>query len=126
MGDSQIKSTRGLELLAKVREICTSFPEVEEKIDLFGHTSFRIKDKPFVMMGEKAESSSISIKTSKETQEILLQQGNKFSKTPYIGHHGWVSLRNTDSIDWAEAEGLMKEGFLRTAPKKLVKQIIGE
>lgn len=124
MGNSQIKTARGLELLEKARKICTKYPEVEEKIDSFGHTSFRVKDKPFVMMGESEESSSLSIKTSPATQEILLQQGDRFSKTPYIGHHGWVSVRHSDLIDWEEIEGLMHEGYLRTAPKRLVKEIL--
>ncbi|SDO02616.1 hypothetical protein SAMN04487897_107120 [Paenibacillus sp. yr247] len=48
----QFVTVKGLELLSKVRTFCSELPEVEEKVDGFGHTTFRVKDKPFVMMGE--------------------------------------------------------------------------
>jgi predicted DNA-binding protein (MmcQ/YjbR family) len=122
MGDVRITSEKGQIILAQVREICMRLPEVHEAVDSFGHTSFRVKDKPFVMMGEKAEDTSISIKTLKTTQEVLLQREG-FVKTPYIGQHGWVSLTSIDQADWQEIEELIKEGYLRTAPKSLAKLV---
>jgi predicted DNA-binding protein (MmcQ/YjbR family) len=115
-----IKSARGLEILEKVRKICMDFPEVSEKVDSFGHTSFRVMDKPFVMMGENDADSSLAIKTLKTTQEFLLHKEGYF-KTPYIGHHGWVSLWTTDELDWSGVADLIKEGYMRTAPKRLTK-----
>lgn len=112
-----ITSKKGKDLLARTRETCMKLPEVEEKIDKFGHTSFRVKDKPFVMLGESDGEPSISIKTLKTTQEMLLQQEG-YTKTPYIGQHGWTSF-NTDSLDWNEIEDYILEGYLRTAPKNL-------
>lgn len=120
-----MKSEKGLALLAKVREICSQWPEVTEAVDGFGHTSFRVKDKPFVIMGEHEnpeQEASLSIKTLPTTQDVLLQQGG-FYKTPYIGRHGWVSVSNTDELNWEELKELMLEGYLRTAPKKLANQV---
>ncbi|WLD94325.1 MmcQ/YjbR family DNA-binding protein [Alkalihalobacillus sp. AL-G] len=116
-----IKSEKGKKLLKKTRDICMKFPEVEEQVDKFGHTSFRVKDKPFVMLGENLEEPSISIKMLKTTQEMLLQQDG-YTKTPYIGQHGWTSF-DTNSLNWNEIEDYILEGYLRTAPKSLIKQV---
>jgi predicted DNA-binding protein (MmcQ/YjbR family) len=120
---SRIKSSSGVEFLERVREICMQYPEVTESVDKFGHTSFRVKDKPFVMMGENEsneEATSLSIKTLPTTQEILLQQEGYY-KTPYIGQHGWTSFR-TRTLNWSEIEAMILEGYVRTAPKRLSKQ----
>ncbi|CAH0344721.1 MmcQ/YjbR family DNA-binding protein [Bacillus sp. CECT 9360] len=97
------------------------FPEVFEEVDSFGHTSFRVKDKPFVMMGEE-ERLSIAVKTLPETQEFLLQKEG-FSKTPYIGQHGWTSFDFTVVPEWDDLESFITEGYLRTAPKRLAKLV---
>ncbi|RFU60138.1 MmcQ/YjbR family DNA-binding protein [Bacillus sp. V59.32b] len=117
--DKRVKTEEAIEILDKVRKICVEFPEVSEQVDSFGHTSFRVKDKPFVMMGE-GERVSIAIKTLPETQEFLLQKEG-FSKTPYVGQHGWTSFDFTVVPDWDELESLITEGYLRTAPKRLVR-----
>lgn len=120
--EKMITSEHGLRLVDKVRTICSRYPEVTEKIDGFGHTSFRVNDKPFVMMGEKEDIPSLSIKTAPATQEFLLQQEeSNYMKTPYIGHHGWVSLRNITDMNWKEVEDLIEEGYSRTAPKRLLR-----
>ncbi|MBD0382103.1 MmcQ/YjbR family DNA-binding protein [Paenibacillus sedimenti] len=121
----EFKSAKGLELLDKVRSFCMKLPQVEEKVDGFGHTTFRVKDKPFVMMGENDGQPSMALKTNLTTQEFLLQQeGTAYSKTAYIGHHGWVSIQDTAWVAWSEIEDLMVEGYARTAPKKLVAELM--
>lgn len=112
------------ELAEQVRKICSRFPVVEEKIDAFGHLSFRVKDKPFIMMGEDADYTGLSIKTSKTTQEVLLESKPEvYSKTAYIGQHGWVSTKDAQGIDWSELEQLIEEAYLRTAPKSVLKEL---
>ncbi|MBP1933344.1 MmcQ/YjbR family DNA-binding protein [Ammoniphilus resinae] len=121
--DKTIQSKHGIEILEKVRGICETLPEVEEIVDGFGHTTFKVKGKSFVIMGESGGSIGLSFKSDKEMQFILLQQ-DKFFKTPYIGHHGWVSVKTDEPIDWNELGALIKEGYLRAAPKRLVKQFL--
>ncbi|WP_036745334.1 MmcQ/YjbR family DNA-binding protein [Paenibacillus sp. UNC451MF] len=113
-----ISSRKGLELVEKIRKQCSTFPEVTENIDSFGHTSFRVKDKPFVMLGEK-DQVFLSIKTDKDTQQFLLQQEDtNYLKTRYIGHHGWVTVRSHERADWKELEELIIEAYFRNAPRK--------
>jgi hypothetical protein len=50
-----------------------------------------------------------------------LLQKEHFHKTPYIGHHGWVSVQNLAGENWDELTDLIHEAYLRAAPKRLVK-----
>ncbi|MGG1677790.1 MmcQ/YjbR family DNA-binding protein [Neobacillus sp. NRS-1170] len=118
----QVSSKEGLAALDRIRQICMELPEVTEEIDGFGHTSFRVKDKPFVMMGENKEGVSAAIKTLPTTQEFLIQQPGYF-KTPYIGQHGWTSLFIIENQNWEDLKGYIYEGYCRAAPKRLSKLI---
>lgn len=97
-----------------------ALPEAVEHIDGFGHTTFQINGKSFVRLGESGEGTSLSFKSDRETQ-VLLLQNEQFFKTPYIGQHGWVSIRNPRDEDWSELIELIQEAYLRAAPKRLVK-----
>jgi predicted DNA-binding protein (MmcQ/YjbR family) len=116
-----MQSKQGIEMLDKVRRICQPFPEVDEIINGFGHTTFKIIGKSFIMMWDAGDAPSLSFKSDPENQEILLQQG-QYYKTPYIGRHGWVSINSPQ--DWDVLGDLLKEAYLRAAPKRLVKQLL--
>ncbi|WP_040205306.1 MmcQ/YjbR family DNA-binding protein [Neobacillus jeddahensis] len=107
-------------MLENVRNICLAMPEAVEVIDGFGHNTFKINGKSFVISGDGEKGFSLSFKSDRETQEILLQKEH-FFKTPYIGQHGWVSIQNPAGEDWDELSDLIQEAYLRAAPKRLVK-----
>lgn len=108
-------------MLENVRKICLALPEAVEVIDGFGHNTFKINKKSFVISGESDKGFRLSFKSDRENQEILLQN-ERFFKTPYIGHHGWVSILNPNGEDWNELTDLIQEAYLRAAPKRLVKK----
>lgn len=108
-------------MLDNVRKICLALPEAVELIDGFGHNTFKINGKSFVISGESERGFRLSFKSDRETQEILLQK-EYFYKTPYIGHHGWVSIQNPAGDNWEELNDLIQEAYLRAAPKRLVKK----
>ncbi|WNC15200.1 MmcQ/YjbR family DNA-binding protein [Brevibacillus brevis] len=123
MGHYPITSKEGLAFVEQVRKLAMRLPEVTEKVDHFGHQTFRVNDKPFVMLGEGEDGTpKMSIKTLPTTQEVLLTRPH-FTKTPYIGHHGWVSIAAKDISDWKEIESYLLEGYLRSAPKRLAKLV---
>ncbi|WP_413302692.1 MmcQ/YjbR family DNA-binding protein [Bacillus sp. 1P10SD] len=108
-------------MLENVRNICLALPEATEIIDGFGHNTFKINGKSFVISGESENGFSLSFKSDRETQELLLQKEH-FFKTPYIGQHGWVSTQNPEGQDWEELADLIQEAYLRAAPKRLIKK----
>lgn len=120
-----MQTREGIAVLERVRGICAGLPEVEEVVDGFGHDVFKVRGKTFIMMGENDGAPGISFKSDKEEQSLLIQQGG-YLRTPYIGQHGWVSLDKTATPDWDELPGLLRSAYLRAAPKKLVKQVLGD
>ncbi|MDN4526044.1 MmcQ/YjbR family DNA-binding protein [Fictibacillus fluitans] len=118
----KVVSESGLRMLKNVREICIVLPETLEHIDGFGHTSFRVRDKPFVIMGENEQGTSLAIKTLHETQEILLQE-ERFFRPAYIGQHGWTAIYHSEEFNWSEMKSLIFEAYCRTAPKRLINMV---
>ncbi|AZU60993.1 MmcQ/YjbR family DNA-binding protein [Neobacillus mesonae] len=116
-----MNSRETAETLENVRKICLKLPEAVEHIDGFGHNTFKINGKSFVISGESEKGFRLSFKSDRETQELLLQK-EYFFKTPYIGHHGWVSIQNPNEENWSELTDLIQEAYLRAAPKRLIKQ----
>lgn len=116
-----MKSHNEVSLLENARRVCLGLPEAVEHVDGFGHTTFQIYEKSFVRLGESETGPSLAFKSDPENQEILLQQ-QKYFRTPYIGRHGWVSIRNPREEDWNELTVLIQEAYLRAAPKRLVKE----
>lgn len=104
------------DILFHTRKIYSKFAEVKERKDGFGHITFQIDGKPFVKITDRA---GLCFKSNLENQELLIQQ-DKYFKTPYIGRHGWVSIRKTLDEDWIELTELLQEAYLRAAPKRIV------
>ncbi|MFC4101390.1 MmcQ/YjbR family DNA-binding protein [Paenibacillus xanthanilyticus] len=112
------------EMLERVRRACAGLPETEEMIDGFGHTVMKVRGKTFIMMSPEEETPpGLSIKSDKEQQFLLLQQGG-YVRTPYIGQHGWVSLDQASKPNWDEIAGLIRTGYLLAAPKRLAKEVL--
>lgn len=118
-----VRSEQGHQVLLHVRQVCANLPEVEETVDGFGYTTYSIGSKSFIKIGETAEGVGIAFKSDHENQDVLIQTG-RYVKTPYIGHHGWVSVRPDLDPEWNELSELLVEAYLRTAPKRLVRQFV--
>lgn len=119
--DGQLQSSEmGRKLLAALRKTCSRLPEVTETIDGFGHTTFKVRGKSFVIAGMGKDSADISIKADHDSQAALIRRGPWF-RTPYIGQHGWISVDNPLGRDWAEIEELILDGYRLAAPRRLAK-----
>ena len=117
MHEKKIRSKAGLALVARIRKICGELPGVVEEIDKFGHTSFRVSKKPFVIIGEDEDELGLSLKTDLDTQAMLIRDGG-YERTPYIGQHGWVSVADVKKADWAEVEELVLDAYRAIAPRR--------
>jgi predicted DNA-binding protein (MmcQ/YjbR family) len=124
MTHSQLDSPDGQRLLAALRDACGRLPEVEELIDGFGHTTFKVRKKSFVIAGMGERGEALSIKSDPVTQEMLVRHG-PYYRTPYIGQHGWVTIADPLDHDWPEVEELIVDAYRRAAPKTLVARLEG-
>lgn len=108
-------------LIDHVSGICAGLPETVSEVDGFGHTAFRVAGKPFVLIGGGAGGQgSLSVKTDPATQERLVAEG-LFFRTPGLGRHGWVTIWGDAAIDWTDATELIRDAWLRVAPKRVAR-----
>ena len=109
-------------VLERVRGVCARLPEATEHIDGFGHRVFKVRGKTFALANPEGQPPSLSIKSDHTTQAALIKRGG-YSRTPYIGQHGWVSVENPAKAKWAEVEELLADAWRLAAPRKLADQL---
>jgi hypothetical protein len=108
--------------LARVRRICLALPEAHEKI-AWGAPTFRVRDRQFVMYLDNHHGDgrlALWIKAPPGAQEALVgADPERFFVPPYVGPAGWLGLRLDRGLDWGVVAGLVRDGYLEAAPKKL-------
>jgi predicted DNA-binding protein (MmcQ/YjbR family) len=96
-------------ILAKLREICLRLPKTSETTT-FGHPTFQVGTKTFSVLETYKGELSICVKVGKSMQPVFLED-SRFYRTPYVGQHGWVSLRANTKLDWKEITGLLQGSY---------------
>jgi predicted DNA-binding protein (MmcQ/YjbR family) len=95
------------QILERLRTICSALPDVTEGVT-FGHPTFRVNGKMFAVIEEYKGELGICVKVEKELQGIFLDD-SRFFRTPYIGNHGWVTLKvYATRLNWAEVKDLVR------------------
>lgn len=107
--------------LAALRAICLPYPQAEEYV-MVHHPAFRVGKKPFAIVGDYQEAT-LAVKVPKEQQQVYLEDP-RFSKTPYIGQHGWVTVA-LEQMEDAEVRRLIDLSYRGVAPKKAL-ALLGE
>jgi len=103
-------------ILTKLREICLSLPKTSETTT-FGHPTFQVGTKTFTVLETYKGTLSISVKVGKKMQPVFLED-MRFYRTPYVGQHGWVSLRADTKLDWNEIDELVRGSYELVHNKK--------
>jgi predicted DNA-binding protein (MmcQ/YjbR family) len=102
--------------LEKIRKICLSLPDTKETMT-WGKPHFRVGEKIFAGYGEENGKRVVGFKLEMAHANLAVQVPG-FSRAPYMGHKGWVSLE-TDSVkDWEEVREMILESYRLIAPKK--------
>ena len=108
-------------ILKELRRICLALPGANE-IRTWGHPTFRAGKKTFAVLDEYQGQLSIAFKVSASHQYLFLKD-SRFFRTPYIGRHGWVSLKTAGRLDWTEVRHLLIESYRLVASKKTLAQL---
>ena len=101
-------------LMAELRVLCARLPGSEEYV-MVHHPAFRVGKKPFIVAG-MMQSATLSVNLGLDAQSGLLDDA-RFSKTPYMGHNGWVTIERK-RLKAAELVDLVTESWRRVAGKK--------
>ena len=110
-------------ILKRLREVCLALPEAFEK-EAWGECTFRVASGSMFAMTDNNHHSSghfaIWVKAPPMVQEILVNSDAKrFFIPPYMGPKGWVGVRLDSKVNWDEVAGILKDGYLMSAPKRL-------
>lgn len=93
-------------LLPALRSICLALPEADETVT-FGNPTFRVGKRMFAVLEEYKGSVCLVVKVGKESMGLFLEDP-RFFRAPYLGQHGWVSLRLDAGQDWEEIAELVR------------------
>jgi predicted DNA-binding protein (MmcQ/YjbR family) len=104
-------------ILKKLRKACLRLPGATETVT-FGHPTFQVEKKTFALLEEYKGELGICIKVGTLLQDVFLKDA-RFSRTPYIGKHGWVTLRvHLAPLNWKEVSALVEGSYREVAPAK--------
>jgi predicted DNA-binding protein (MmcQ/YjbR family) len=110
-------------ILKRLREVCLALPESFEK-EAWGECTFRVTGGSMFAMTDNNHHGSghvaVWVKAPPMVQEILVKSdGKRFFVPPYMGPKGWVGVRLDYKVNWDEVAGILKDGYLMSAPKRL-------
>jgi predicted DNA-binding protein (MmcQ/YjbR family) len=98
------------DVLAELRRVCLAMPAATETVT-FGNPTFQVHQKTFCVLEEYRGELSMCFKVGKHDQPLFLKD-SRFYRTPYVGHHGWVSLRvNAAPLNWNEVRELANTSY---------------
>jgi predicted DNA-binding protein (MmcQ/YjbR family) len=106
-------------LLEELRALVRPLPGAEEYI-MVHHPAFRVGKKPFVILGKRGTQEALSVNLGKMEQAELISD-ERFERTPYIGQHGWVTVKRNTLSD-QELWELVEESWRRVAQKRHLKE----
>jgi predicted DNA-binding protein (MmcQ/YjbR family) len=110
--------------LARFGSICLSFPEAEEA-EQFGGPWYKVGGKSFACYGAESEKAGnghrgvdgASLNLTLMEQAALLEDP-RFTRTRYVGQHGWVTTRWDGEPDWDEVRELVESAYRKAAKKR--------
>ena len=114
--------------LARLRELCLSFPESHE-IEAWGEPTFRVRNKVFAMYASPethhgAGRPSVWIKSAHVTQDMLVRaEPARYFVPPYVGKGGWVGAYLDKRPSWRALNDLLWDGYRMAAPKTLLARL---
>jgi len=100
--------------LASLRRLAAALPGAEEYV-MVHHPAFRVGKKPFAIVGMD-QSATLSINLGPEAQLDLLTD-KRFTRTHYIGQHGWVTV-DYARLKAGEVASLVEGSWQRIAGKR--------
>lgn len=103
----------------RLRLLCLAYPEAVE-VEQFGGPWWKAGKRSFCIYGDDEHRSGAAFNLSLEHQADLVQDA-RFSRTGYLGHHGWTTMKFRGKIEWALVEELIDVAYRRVALKRMLK-----
>jgi hypothetical protein len=109
------------DLLEKIRQICLSFPETNERVS-HGAPTFFVRDKKSFVQYHWHHHGDGKIAlwcaAAPGMQSTLVDSNPEiYFLPPYVAHLGWIGLRLDRNAEWQEIESVIGDAYLSKAPK---------
>jgi hypothetical protein len=115
-------------MIERIRAICLAFPEVNERPS-HGTPTFFVRDRKafvYAWIGghHDNEFPHLWCAAPAGAQAELVASGpDRFFRPPYVGHRGWVGVRLSGPVDWAEVAEVCEDAYRVVAPRSLVARL---
>jgi hypothetical protein len=111
-------------VVSRLRKICLSLPEANERVSHGEPTWFAGKGKVFAMLDtfhHGAEHLSVWLPQPDGVQAMLLEVDPKrFFRPPYVGPSGWIGVVLDTRPNWTMVASLVRDAYTHVATKKLL------
>jgi predicted DNA-binding protein (MmcQ/YjbR family) len=98
------------EAVALVRPHCLSLPGAEETVKWGNDIVFQLNGKMFAIVGEWRGDLCLTVKVGKQAMGVFLEDPRYF-EAPYVGKHGWVSLKLASGVEAEEISELARGSY---------------
>lgn len=78
--------------LEELRNVSRDLPGAEETVKWGYDIVFQVNGKMFAIIGEWRGDLCLTVKVGKQAMGVFLEDSRYF-EAPYVGKHGWVSLK---------------------------------
>jgi hypothetical protein len=117
-----------VELVDRLRAICTAFPEVTERLSHGAPTWFVRNKSSFVTLWADGHHDDQfphlwCAAPPGAQQELVASAPDRFFRPPYVGGRGWLGVRLDGDVDWTEIAELCEDAYRAIAPKSLIREL---
>lgn len=123
-----VRKVAPTDAIGRLRKICLSLPETTE-VEAWGEPTFRVKGKIFAMHASDGNHHGAGrpavwiLSVSLEQDLVVRARPDRYFKPPYVGPSGWIGAWLDRKPPWAEIEELLRDGWRRRAPKKVLTRL---
>ena len=118
----------GKDILAAVREVCRSFPEVEERTG-HGMPDFKVAGKSFATLTVNHHGDgriALLVHSPPGVQHLHVDGEPAFYFVPpYVGPRGWLGVHLDKGNDWFTIAMRVREAYVHVAPERLLAELGG-
>ncbi|MBO0704988.1 MAG: MmcQ/YjbR family DNA-binding protein [Candidatus Dormibacteraeota bacterium] len=116
---------RAAEPAERFRRLCLALPEAYEQ-ETWGSATYRVRGRIFAMQGGEARAVTVTCKSPPGVRDAMVQEDpGRFYVPPYVGAKGWIGVRLSSAVDWAELADLIEWSYRATAPKRVAARLDG-
>ena len=113
--------------LARVRKICMSLPEVEERLSHGAPTWFVQGKKSIATFADNHHGSGIlglvCAAPPGVQQTMIDEEPDRFYRPPYVGGRGWLGVRLDRPCPDAELRAILSDAYRTVAPETLAARL---